>query len=360
MKNWLLNKQVNWDYLQQYDWISAMQQCEQDAIWHAEGNVYIHTQMVVEALTQLPEFATLSDEAQTILLYSALLHDVAKPQCTFEEKGRIVSPKHAKVGEKVCRDMLWDMDFETREQICALVRLHGLPLWALEKGNPNQTVMGSSLSVCNEWIYLLAKADVLGRICEDQAELLDRTEYFKALCIENECFSAPKSFHNAHSQFKFFHQEEAYPSTIYDDTAFKIIILSGMPGSGKDTYAASLDLPSVSLDDIRQTLKIKPDDKDGQGKVIQEAYRQAKAYAGKKQSFVWNSTNLTQELRSKLISTLMPYNPYFKIVYFETSRQTVAKHRRDTIPKAALEKMYRNLDMPLRTEVHEVEYRYRK
>ncbi len=236
------------------------------------------------------------------------------------------------------------------------MRLHGLPIWSLEKGNPNQSVIASSLRVKNEWIYLLAKADVLGRICNDQAELLDRLEYFKELCIENQCFTKEKDFHNVHSQFKFFQNNDEFPQTIFDDTQFQVVLMSGIAGSGKDTYAEKLDLPIVSLDNIRQKLKIKPDDKDGQGKVIQEAYAQAKVFAAKKQSFVWNSTNLTQELRSKLVGLLAPYNPFFKIIYLETSRKNVLKNRNTDIPTSVLEKMYRNLDMPLHTEVHKLEY----
>jgi hypothetical protein len=167
-----------------------------------------------------------------------------------------------------------------------LVRLHGLPLWAMEKPNPNSAVIAASLRVKNEWIYILAKADVLGRICNDQAELLERLSYFKELCIENQCFTNEKIFLNEHSRFKFFQNQDEFPQHIFDDTKFKVILLSGIAGSGKDTYAAQLDLPIVSLDDIRQKMKIKPDDKDGQGKVIQEAYLQAKQYAAKKQNCV--------------------------------------------------------------------------
>jgi predicted kinase len=202
----------------------------------------------------------------------------------------------------------------------------------------------------------LAKADVLGRICNDQAELLERLEYFKELCIENECFTQAKQFHNAHSRFKFFQSDNEFPQTIFDDTQFQVILMSGVAGSGKDTHAAKLCLPIISLDAIRQKLKIKPDDKDGQGKVIQEAYGQAKIFAAQKRSFVWNSTNLTQELRSKLVNLLAPYNPFFKVVYIETSRQNVAKYRSEAIPKSVIDKMYRNLDMPLPIEAHEVEY----
>lgn len=356
MKNWIINNQVNWEFIEHLDWAIALQDCEQDKEWHAEGNVYVHTKMVVNSLSEIEEYQNLISEEKEILLYSALLHDVAKPQCTLTEEGRIISPKHAKVGEKVARDLLWDMDFEKREQICSLVRLHGLPLWSLEKGNPNRAVIASSLRVKNEWIYILAKADVLGRICSDQAALLERLEYFKELCIENQCFMTYRMFHNAHSKFKFFQNDEYYPPSLYDDTQFEVILMSGIPGSGKDTQAAKLGLPIVSLDEIRQKMRIKPDDKDGQGKVIQEAYMQAKTFAAQKQSFVWNSTNLTKELRSKLINLLTPYNPFFKIIYLETSRKNVFKNRNSEIPTTILEKMYRNLDMPLKEEAHEVEW----
>ncbi len=115
MKNWIINQTINWDFLQQYDWLQKMHNCEQDVVWHAEGNVFIHTKMVVENLTQIADYQILENKDKEILLLSALLHDVAKPQTTFIENGRIVSPKHAKIGEKVARDLLWDLDFEQRE-----------------------------------------------------------------------------------------------------------------------------------------------------------------------------------------------------------------------------------------------------
>jgi predicted kinase len=308
---------------------------------------------------QLPEYQLLSLQLQEIMVWSALLHDVAKPHTTREENNRIVSPRHAAVGEKVSREMLWDMPFTQREQICALVRLHGLPLWSLDKDNPNRSVISSSLRVRNDLIYLLAKADVLGRISVGQREYLDRLEYFKELCIENECFTSPKQFYNAHSQFRFFQTDAPYAAEIYDDTAFEITILSGLPGSGKDTYASSLDLPVISLDALRKTLKIKPDDRDGQGLVAQEAYQMAKMYARKKQSFIWNSTNLTKMMRDKIINTLSVYNPRFRLIYVESSLEKMMEHRGATIPVARLREMVRRLELPLPEEVHSIEYRRR-
>ena len=36
-------------------WARAMTECRQDAEWHAEGDVWIHTRMVVRELERLPE-----------------------------------------------------------------------------------------------------------------------------------------------------------------------------------------------------------------------------------------------------------------------------------------------------------------
>jgi predicted kinase len=193
----------------------------------------------------------------------------------------------------------------------------------------------------------------------DKEDLLLRVELFKELCLENDCFYAPKAFHNNHSRFKFFQTEnDSYPSVIYDDTAFDMIILSGIAGSGKNSFYEKnfANYPTVSLDAIREMHKIKPTDKAAQGKVVQLAYEQAKEYCRKKQSFVWNSTNLTADLRSKLIRTLGVYNPNFKIYYVETPIDTVYSRRQNDIPMEVLQRMIRQLDMPLSAEVHEVTY----
>ncbi len=80
-----------------------MQQCMQEPEFHAEGDVWTHTRMVVDALLALPEYQALGSDEQNLLLHAALLHDVAKPACTVLENGRISSPRHAKVGEKIAR-----------------------------------------------------------------------------------------------------------------------------------------------------------------------------------------------------------------------------------------------------------------
>lgn len=359
MSSLLQYDEFQWNLLDTFDWIEELKNCPQEFQFHAEGDVYVHTRMVIEELQKLEEFQALEGEARQILLFAALLHDVAKPVCTQTIGGIIRSPKHALVGEKIARQLLWDSDFGIREKICALVRLHGLPLWSLDKNFPNKSVIASSLRVPNQWIYLLSKADVLGRICKDQADLLYRLELFKELCLENDCFIQAKPFVNAHSRFQYFQSNNDYPAELYDETEFEVILMAGIAGSGKDTYLQNFhtNLPIVSLDEVRQQLKIKFTDKNGQGKVVQHAYELAKEYCRKKQSFIWNSTNLSQRIRAKLIRNLLPYKPYLKIMYIETSLENIYQRRKTEIKAKGLTSMLRVLDMPQLTEVHEIVYR---
>lgn len=334
----------------------ALYDCPQSPIYHGEGNVGIHTEMVVEALLQLPEYSDLSEEEKALLLAACIFHDVAKPVCTITEDGRIKSPRHAKVGEKMTREILWEEDFVTRELICSLVRLHGLPLWCLEKENPWSAVIASSLRVPNKLLYIFAKADVLGRICSDRNELLERIEYFKFFCLENNCFEKAYSFENDHSRFHYFLNNEKYPASLYDDTQFELVLMSGLPGSGKDTYVKDMDRPVISLDNIRQALKVSHGDKKGQGRVVQYALEQAKKFSASQQSFIWNSTNLSADIRAKLIRKLSVYKPAVKIVYVETSLENIYARRKEIIPRHKLDKMIHLLDMPQWTEVHELVY----
>lgn len=141
---------------------------------------------------------------------------------------------------------------------------------------------------------------------------------------------------------------------LYDDTKFTVELLSGIAGSGKDFYLKNNRLPVVSLDDLRREMGVRHGDSLGQGHVIQRAQELAKRYAAARQSFVWNATNLTTDMRSKIINMLSVYNPYFKITYLESSIGNIFARRKEDIPRAALGKMIRVLDMPLATEGHEV------
>ena len=52
-------------WAQSQEWCRAMAQCAQDPRWHAEGDVWTHTQMVIEEVQRLDEWPNLSHEDRT-------------------------------------------------------------------------------------------------------------------------------------------------------------------------------------------------------------------------------------------------------------------------------------------------------
>jgi hypothetical protein len=220
---WSLTNNKEWCHLEQaFDWVADMRNVPQDSIHHAEGNVAIHTGMVLSALQSSDEFNKLEEQQQELVWAAALLHDVEKRSTTVkEESGRITSRGHAKKGEFTARQVLYQeipTPFAIREQIAALVRYHGLPLWIMEKSNPTKALLEASLRVDMQLLAWLAKADALGRVCADQKDLLDRIELFKAFCEEQECWHTSRVFPSDLARFAYFQKADSFPDYIpYDD-----------------------------------------------------------------------------------------------------------------------------------------------
>lgn len=359
---------IDWQAIElQFNWFKDMRGVPQDPLWHAEGDVWTHTKMVVEALCALPEFQQLNEQDQHILFTAALTHDIEKRSTTGTEvidgKERIVSPGHAKKGEFTVRAMLYKdipTPFRIREAIAKLVRFHGLPLWAIEKKDPAKTVIGASLVVNTAHLAMLAKADILGRICEDQEEILLRIALFIELCKEQQCFGSPRPFESNYGRFLYLNKTEASPDYVpFDDLKFDVYVLSALPGSGKDTYIANnLDLPVLSLDNIRREHKIDPRNKKKNGQVIQLGKEKAKELMRSRQSFVFNATNITSDMRGKWISLFTDYGGRVKIIYLEVPYKQLRSqnhHREYKVPQDVVDKMIGKLEIPGPEEAHDIE-----
>lgn len=363
---WTLTEHKNWSDLRKFPWVADMHGVPQSPVHHAEGDVAVHTQMVLQELQALPEYRSLPAQEQEILWTAALMHDIEKRSTTFtDEEGKIVSPGHAKKGALTARQVLYRdfaAPFALREEIVGLVRYHGLPLWVFEKPDPVKALLKASLEVNTELLVLLAKADVLGRICSDRQELLYKIELFRELCIEHDCLGKAKVFPNGLARFLYFRREDQSPDYVpYDKARSEIVLLSGIAGSGKDHYVRKHypEYPVISLDDLRRRQKIRHHDAKGNGRIIQEAKEQAKEYLRSGVSFVWNATNITAQMREQLIDLFSVYEPEIRIVYLEVPYKTLLAQNRNRdfpIPAVAVEKMIDKLEVPKLWEAQEVEY----
>lgn len=97
--------------------IAAMKGVEQPPEFHPEGDVFVHTLLMLEKLPQACPAA---------LAWGVLLHDVGKPPTFRRAPDRIRFDEHAKIGtrmaEAICRRLRFSND-ETK-QIAALVENH--------------------------------------------------------------------------------------------------------------------------------------------------------------------------------------------------------------------------------------------
>lgn len=355
---------VDWDALDaRFDWVRAMRGTAQDPIHHAEGDVWIHTKMVCEAMASLAAFRALPESQRRIAFAGALLHDVAKPVRTqVGEDGRVTSKGHSTHGALLARRILWQLGvaFGDREQICALVRHHQEPFWLVEREDPLRLVAQSSQRVSCELLAILAEADARGRRCADQAKILDAIALYRAYAEEQGCLSTPYAFPSAHARFLYLGGRQASAlHAPHEKFRAEVTLMSGFPGAGKDRWIAEhgKGLPVVSLDRVRDELDVDPEDE--QGTVVSAAREEARAHLRAGRSFVWNATNLSRRIRGQCIRLFADYDAKIRIVYVEVPEPVLHAQNRarsKPVPAKVLDALLDRWEVPDPGEAHDVEY----
>lgn len=349
-------------------------QTPQSLVFHAEGDAYVHTKMVCDALSQMPEYQGLNERQKHILYVSALLHDIGKIRTTRYEGGDWHTPHHAPTGSRMVREMLWKSYglcgqkelTEIREAICQLIRYHSFPPVAIDhkESRPRLHRMAANSLLVPDFsirlLCMLCQADMLGRQCADQQEVLDKIALCEELAKEEGCYETSYPFPSAHTRRAFLAGRDIWKNQeLYDDCWGEVVLMSGLPGTGKDTWIKHHlpELPVISLDDIRRDNKISP--MAEQGKVANLAREQAKEYLRQHQPFVWNATNITAQMRESLVCLFETYHAHVRIVYLETNWQTLLERnssREDMVPPSIIEDMMGKMTLPEAHEARKVEW----
>lgn len=354
-------------------WAQKMVGSTQDALHHAEGDVWVHTQWVVRELLADPLYARLPELARVVVFAAAMLHDIAKPRTRVEveEDGvlRIQNPKHSRIGAGMARELLWrwGMPAQLREVVCGLIMQHQVPFWLLNKPEDvaqRQWIQGS-LTAPVGLLTLLARADARGRICLDQAHMLDMCTMYGMLAEDQGCLWQPFPFANALSRREYLLSETIVnPIALHDNRDWTVTLTSGLPGTGKShwrqdaiTQGVCLDQPVVSMDALRVAMKVKPE--DDQGAVWQAAKKQAQIYLAAEQPFVWDGVHLSQMSRDRVTQLIRAYGGRVQIALCEVDPATQAARNRarpdaTRVPDAVIDRMLARWEFPRWTEADDL------
>lgn len=340
--------------IKNFPYRSSMESCVQDPIYHAEGDVWTHTELV---------YSQVVDRYPSIIQkYAALYHDVAKPETRLEEiipnRIKVSHPNHSRLGaQRFWRDAyIWSsLKLEDRLKIYYLIKWHQRVFHMWTKENMEKLAV-EYVTQGNSWDDLInfASCDNFGRICPDHDEAEVSLELLREWILEGnyQTWQWP----NNTTRVEYFENENRNLFyTAVESTGSTVTIFSGLPGSGKDTYYSKYlaNTPVISLDDIRTTLKISPT--DNQGVVIQAAKDLAKQYLRAGVNFVWNATNITRSNRERVISLCRAYNATVNIVAFDIDYNVIKSQnssRKAVVPVDVIHRMIEKWEPPSLTECH--------
>lgn len=329
--------------------LKRFKETQQDTVWHAEGDVHIHTDMVLNETYDIiaNKASHLSDDDKFCLIMAALLHDIFKPIVTkeIERNGRqcIIAPKHEYLGLSYLVHKIQSLNIsrENSEKILGMVGYHQAPKMMVIREATQWNYMNLSRKARLDLLYYLEVADMKGRTCSDLTEQLELLELYKLYAQEYNCFdkvNVPFISDNNYVQKKgfralinneIFMPEEADAKFYkHKDNHAELVVLTGLSGVGKSTFIKQhySDYVIVSLDDIRADIcKKGRQDHSSEDKVLYAAKLQMKTLLASKSKIVYDATNVRKEFRAKVLSLGEQYDALTTLCFLTDSLENIIK-----------------------------------
>lgn len=376
--------------------IKDLKNTPQDKVWHAEGDVEIHTSRVIDEIYSQMDKNEIKGEERVICVLSALLHDIAKPLTTREredpDRVKIIAPRHATRGRSYLAYKIFDLglSYDSLTTILELVGLHHRPKWYVMDDKSESSYALLNRRVDPKFLYVLEMADILGRDCADRQTQIDYIELFRLFSEEygvygkgkdpfSRWFSITKKEIGSYSKDLNF-LEQAVVQGFYDyskgliytpeEAASRamgklgknfpqLIITCGPSGSGKSTWVSDNygDFDVVSMDKIREKLTGERSDQSLNGKVIQEAKELLKVSLRKNGKVVWDATNLREDFRNLPFRIAKDYNSHITLAVFHMPESHFFDRNRERehqVPDSVLEGQLNSVQFPSINDAHRV------
>jgi tRNA nucleotidyltransferase (CCA-adding enzyme) len=159
--------------------VHALVGCEQEPEWHPEGDVWIHTLLVIDqARTRIDD---LDRARQVVVMVGAVCHDLGKPLTTAFIDGRIRSIDHEQAGVAPAAAVLDRLNIHTidgydvRKQVLGIVAHHLKP--GMFRQSPTPVSDGAFRRLAEkvdlELLARVAKSDCLGRTGDFDCSAMD-------------------------------------------------------------------------------------------------------------------------------------------------------------------------------------------
>ncbi|PRQ03359.1 hypothetical protein ENSA5_16670 [Enhygromyxa salina] len=377
------------------DTIPALAELEgtpQDPGWHAEGDVLIHTGMVLDALYELlaTRATHLDGERRTALILAAALHDIAKPATTreMEIRGvtRIAAPRHELQGRSllVPQLMALGLSWPLVELCLDLVGYHVAPKFLVVKGRERGGYLRLAQAADPELLYWLELADMLGRRCEDRAQQVENIEMFGLFARDygawrrfgDEAPSWRAMYRDALDELPPATRDVSYAQFVadlcegritqpeeglarsyrYREPFPEVVVTVGPSGAGKSSWIRRHlgDHTCISLDDIRAELGGRADQSNN-AKVRQIARERLREGLRRKAKLVWDATSLRRDFRDAVTNIARDYGALVTLVAFPRSAREYQRRNLDRatpVPAAVVRGQLASMQWPELVEAH--------
>lgn len=356
-----------------FPWADQMAACPQDSLYHAEGNVWTHTMMVMDGAEKRSH--NLEGEPLGIMRLATLFHDSAKHDvtsiewCDKENRERVKQPGHAAKGADRAWRALIDAGFPVSDarEVVGICQWHQRPSHIPEQPN-QQGRVARFVAEGGRWDRLLAfcESDQEGRISPNVEEGLISLGILR---IDIEDLSSNLGFDLMSGDSPDSPEWRVRLGLSFDADPFYapehkerpvLTVMSGLPGSGKSTIARGMGERGaviVSLDQIRKEFKDYKRNQEFEGRCYQEAASRLKQALASGKSVVWDACCVDQRARGKVLAIGRAYGALTTVISNDDPANEAFERnskRENPVPNHIMEAMANKREMVLSTEAHSV------